>query len=173
MISPSSNSSSKLIQRSIVVFPEPDGPIRATVCPLGMVSDTWRSTSLEPNRFVSPRISISGAAGSGSALMDILHPFFEIATVRGEAEADAEIDQCHTGKDLEWRKGALDGFAPGHRQFPETNDRDQRRAFDQLHTGVDERRRSDAERLRDDYDLQGQRQAHPEPTRGIPFALRQ
>src|SRR5260370_22708298 len=90
MISPSSNSSSRLIQRSIVVFPEPDGPITATVCPLGMVSDTRRSTSLEPNRFVSPRISISGAAGSGSALMDILHPFFEIAAVRGEVEADTE-----------------------------------------------------------------------------------
>src|ERR1700726_4720600 len=39
---------------------------------------------------ISPRISISGAAGSGSALMDILHPFFEIAAVRGEVEADTE-----------------------------------------------------------------------------------
>src|ERR1700720_761957 len=173
MISPFSNSSRRVIQRGIAVLPEPDGPITATVCPLGMVSDTWRSTSLEPNRFVSPRISISGAARSGSASMDILHPFLEIAAVRGEAEADTEIDQCHTGKDLEWREGALDGFAPGHRQFPQPNDRDQRRAFDQLHTGVDERRRSDAERLREDHDLQGQRQAHPKPTRGIPLALRQ
>ena len=51
--SPSSASSRPATMRSVVVFPQPDGPSRQTNCPRSTVSDTrWTATNV-PNRFVT------------------------------------------------------------------------------------------------------------------------
>src|SRR3990172_7928927 len=40
--------------RSVVVFPQPDGPSRVMKCPSGTSSETSSTASVAPNRFVTP-----------------------------------------------------------------------------------------------------------------------
>src|SRR5260370_38192030 len=57
-IGPRSGFSSRLMQRSRVDLPEPDGPISATTAPRSTRNDTPFSTSTRPNDFHRSAISI-------------------------------------------------------------------------------------------------------------------
>ena len=59
-ISPESTASSRLMQRSSVLLPDPDGPITTTTCPRSTRMETSLSTRSGPNDLKIPRMSIIG-----------------------------------------------------------------------------------------------------------------
>src|SRR5688500_508527 len=83
-ISPLSGSSSQLMQRRSVDFPEPEGPRMLTVCPRAMSKLTSRSTSSAPKRFKMLRTSTASGGGRVS----------KASSLRGKAEAgDQQLDE--------------------------------------------------------------------------------
>src|SRR6476469_7178768 len=80
-IRPSWIGSSPLMQRSIVLFPDPERPITAMISPDAMSSDTLSSTVRAPNLLTTSRSSTS----------DTQRPFQPSAPL-GQREAHGEID---------------------------------------------------------------------------------
>src|SRR5258708_19957364 len=56
-ISPSLGSTKPAISRSVVVFPQPEGPSRHTRSPCSVLSDTASTTASAPSPLVRPRNS--------------------------------------------------------------------------------------------------------------------
>src|SRR6266404_7108533 len=173
-IVPLSYSSSRLMQRSSVVLPEPLGPITTTTSPGVTASDTSRNTSTAPKRLRSAVISrIGRCCRAGRSSVAEEDASFKVPAIEGEGITDAEIDRGRTDKDLKRREGALDDLAACHRQLPEADDRDQRGCLDQADAQADIGRCGEPQRLRQDHDLQHQTTRHAETARRIPLRLRQ
>src|SRR5919199_599206 len=65
-ISPPSGSTKPASSRSVVVFPQPDGPSRQTSCPCSMRRSTPSTTTVEPYAFRSARISTAATRVAAS-----------------------------------------------------------------------------------------------------------
>ena len=63
VIRPASFCSSPAIIRSVVVFPQPDGPSRMTSRPSGTTSETRSTATTVPNRLLTSSTSTVGIAG--------------------------------------------------------------------------------------------------------------
>src|SRR6267143_501594 len=162
-IIPLSNSSSRLMQRSSVVLPEPLGPITTTTSPGVTASDTSRNTSTAPKRLCRAVISrIGRCCRAGRSSMAEEDASFKVPAIEGEGIADAEIDRRRTDKDLKWRESPLDDLAARHRQFPQADDRDQRGCLDQADAQADIGWCGEPQRLRQDHHLQHQTAGHAE-----------
>src|SRR3984893_7571042 len=173
-IVPLSYSSSRLMQRSSVVLPEPLGPITTTTSPGVTASDTSRNTSTAPKRLCRAVISRIGRCRyAGRSSMADEDASFKVPAIEGEGIADAEIDRRSTDEDLKWRESALDDLAARNRQLPQSDDRDQRGRLDQADAQADIGRCGEPQCLRQDHDLQHQTAGHAKTARRIPLRLRQ
>src|ERR1700680_4191332 len=99
---PRSGNSSKLMQRSSVDLPEPDGPIRATAEPFGTSSDMPFSTCSGPKAFQRslPSIIVSLGAALIASVRSLQAPLHQLGAKR-QGKEDGEIDQRHGGVGLE------------------------------------------------------------------------
>src|SRR6516162_9203708 len=122
MIVPCSYSSSRLVQRSSVVLPEPLGPITTTTSPGLTASETSRSTSTTPKRLRRPTISSIGrCCRVGASSMADEDASFKVPSIEGEGIADKEIDRRRADEDLKRRERAFDNLTARHRQLPQAD----------------------------------------------------
>src|ERR1700722_13939882 len=104
--------SSRLMQRSNVVLPEPDGPITATTSPGNTSSDTSRKNGVAPNCLNSPRIEtirVTAALVTASlvtASLGIRQPSFQRPAAQRQAVTNNEIDGRDAAEYLERRQRA-------------------------------------------------------------------
>src|SRR6478735_18025 len=110
-----------LMQRSSVLLPEPERPIRATTCPGSTVRETPLRTSSLPKRLWTSSMRTAG-----------IHHLFEMAAEPGQGEADREIDQRDQREDLERLEGRVVDELAGTREFDEADDRDDRGVLHEL-----------------------------------------
>src|ERR1700739_1367498 len=116
-ISPACQSSSRLMQRSNVDFPEPLGPSTTTTSPRSTAKLTPLSTSFAPNdlrRSVISIIAMARVIGSMGNRQSLLVP----ACQQRQRIADDEIDRHHAEENLERRERALDDFPRRVCEFP-------------------------------------------------------
>src|SRR5258708_38062003 len=161
------------MQRSRVVFPEPEGPMTTTTSPAPTESETLRSTSSVSKRFEMPETSSIGRYCTRGASMAVEDTSFKMPPIKRKRVAHAEIETGGTEEDLEGRERTLDDLPARHGELPQPDDGDERRRLDQIDAEVDERRRGEAERLGKDDDLQHQPPSHAEAAGGVPLRLRQ
>ena len=100
-MSPSSGSSNPAIIRSIVVFPDPDGPSSEKNSPSRTSRSTWSTAATSPKRFTRPvpRTAIAAAASAealpGSStvakrLLEDREPAVELLVGRDERDEDPD-----------------------------------------------------------------------------------
>src|SRR3954469_6982717 len=126
-------------QRSSVVLPEPLGTMITTVSPRATVSDTPRRTSCIPKRLTMPDMASIGRFTAAASVAGE-DASFKMLPIQRECVADAKVDRRRGDEDLEGRERALHHLAARQRQFPQPNDRNQRRRLHQVDAQVDERR---------------------------------
>src|SRR5690242_10573894 len=153
--------SSALMQRNIVLLPEPDRPITATMSPGLTSSDTSSSTVSSPKRLVTCSILMS----------DIQPPLQTLAPLR-QRKADEKIEQRHDSINQERSEGSTGGDLALARQFDEADHRGERRVLDQLHQEADRRRDRDAEGLGHDHVTELLAEAEPQRRRRLPLLAR-
>src|SRR5689334_15976643 len=133
---PSWIGSRPLMQRSIVLLPEPDRPITAMISPGSMASETPSSTVLRPKRLTTFCSSTRGT-----------QPPFQTAAELGQREAHGEVDRCHHDIDGEGTKGRSVGELAFAGQLDETDHGGERGVLDELHQEADGGRNGNAHRL--------------------------
>src|SRR5258708_33311725 len=129
-ISPRSGSSSRLMQRSSVDFPDPEGPIIAPPPPRSISSETPFSTSTRPNDFHKSAISIiagitaqpRGSVGSGELPFDPLRR-------QGQRKQHDEIENRHHRIYFERTIGRRGDHLPLVQQIGDRDRRHQRRVL--------------------------------------------
>src|SRR5262249_57111523 len=87
---PRSGSSSRLMQRSSVDFPEPDGPITATTVPRSTASEIPLSTASDPNAFHRSVTSI--IAADMRSIPTLEHALDHLGAER-QGKQNSEIDR--------------------------------------------------------------------------------
>src|SRR5258707_13052670 len=97
------------MQRSRVVFPEPEGPMTTTTSPAPTESETLRSTSSVPKRFEMPETSSIGRYCTRGASMAVEDTSFKMPPIKRKRVAHAEIETGGTEEALEGGARKLDG----------------------------------------------------------------
>src|SRR5471030_337223 len=138
-ISPLSGTSSPLMQRSNVVFPEPLRPMMATTWPLSTLSETSSSATCEWKRLEMP---LNASIG--------IDALFKLPAEKGERPAHREVQQRDHWIDDHGLESHVHHELPCAGQLDETDDRRDGRPLDQLHQKADGRRDRDPHRLGQD-----------------------
>src|SRR5215467_3877551 len=153
--------SKPLIQRSIVLLPEPERPMMAMISPGCTVSETRSSTVLVPNRLTTSR----------SSTRDTKRPFQAPAPLR-QRKAHGEIDCSDDDVDSEGAIGRRIRELALARQLDETDHSGQRSILDELDEEANGRWNSDPHGLRNDDVAQLVSEAEPERRAGFPLLAR-
>src|SRR6185369_2658942 len=120
---PSSIVSSRLMQRSAVLFPEPLRPMIATTEPARIWNDTPSSTTAVPKRL---------RTASTSTMGDI-ELAFEAAAPGRERIAQREVQRCDQHEDDERAERRVVDHLAGAHQLDEADRRGERGVLDDLH----------------------------------------
>eukprot|EP01022_Parablepharisma_sp_SALTPOND_P000591 TRINITY_DN1031_c0_g5_i1.p1 TRINITY_DN1031_c0_g5~~TRINITY_DN1031_c0_g5_i1.p1 ORF type:complete len:1047 (+),score=351.32 TRINITY_DN1031_c0_g5_i1:737-3877(+) len=158
---PPSMLSSPLMQRSMVLLPEPERPMMATTWPRSTDSEIPFRTWLLPKRLVMLSISTMGMQ----------------FPLKGEADArqriaEYEVDAGHDGEDQEGLEGRIADQLARLGQFHQADDGGDRGVLDDLHQEAHGGRQRDAHRLRQDHVAQLLPARHGQGGGGFPLRYR-
>src|SRR5512138_1100940 len=103
---PPSTSSSRLMARSRVLLPEPEGPMMTTFSPGATERETSSRARSAPKRFTTPCMRMMGSAAFATA-----EPVLHRAHPLGKEEGDDQVDEGDEGVGLEVGE-ALGGELP-------------------------------------------------------------
>src|ERR1700750_968656 len=153
-ISPSWNSSSALMQRISVDWPEPDGPQITMRSPLPTERSMSRNTWKSPYHLLRCEIlTIESAMVIPSIAPMRIQPVLDEQRIARHAKAEREIDDAGKGEARKQGRGRRPGAirerrAQRAKQVEQRDDRDQRGVLEQGDETVDEAGNDVAERLR-------------------------
>src|SRR3954469_598624 len=158
---PSWIGSRPLMQRSMVLLPDPERPMTAMISPGTTLSETSSRTVLAPKRLTTCDSSTSDMQAA-----------LQISAPLGEREAHREIDRRDDDEDGHRPEGRGVGDLRLAGELDEADRRRERGVLDQLNQETDRRRDGDPHRLRHDDVAQLVEEAEAERRARLPLRRR-